>query len=191
MSEGDGGYWILTAGGNPNAMLLNSLPKPGAFQGWMSGKVFGKQPQEPVIALIKEGYEQSDPPVFKESPQLMTAEFYEALREAGVDNVDTYDAEIHSGDGSVRLRGYKAYNIVGLVRAADLGKTEFADDNPSRQIDASIRSLTVDESKTKGLKMFRLAESVDTILIHHSVKVALEARNFRGVQFTPPDEHIS
>ena len=121
----------------------------------------------------------------------MTVDFLEALRSAGVDNIDTYDAALESEDGSVRLPGYKAYNIVGTVTAADVAKSEFSPDNPSRQIDASIRSLVVDETKTKGLLLFRLAESVDTILIHHSVKTVLEARNFRGVLFTPPSLHIS
>lgn len=191
MSETNNLYWILSAGGNPNAMLLNSLPKPSAFVGWMGGKTFTKPPNVPVVVRIKEGYEHSDPPAFKNVPQVMTVEFLDALRSAGVDNIDVYDAILESADGNVRLSGYKAYNIVGVVSAADLGKTEFSPGNPSRQIDASIRSLAVDETKTKGLLLFRLAESVDTILIHNSIKAALETRKFIGVSFTPPNLHIS
>src|SRR3954464_3085379 len=112
MSDGTNAYWVLSAGGNPNAMLLNSLPKPSAFVGWMGGKSFAKSPDVPVIARIKSGYEHSDPPVFDEVPQVMTQEFYDALRAAGVDNIDVYDASLQSADGSVMLSGYKAYNIV-------------------------------------------------------------------------------
>jgi hypothetical protein len=191
MSDTDDVYWVLSAGGNPNAMLLSALPKPGPFQGWMSGRPFAKLPVQPVVATVKPGYEQADAPVFDESPQVMTNEFLEVLRSAGVDNIDVYDAEIQSKDGTVRLQGYQAYNIVGLVSAADLAKTEFAADNPSRQIDGSIRSLVVDETKARGLLLFRLAESVDTILVHRSIKAALERHGFRGVQFTPPNLHIS
>ena len=191
MSDANSTYWILSAGGNPNVMLLSSLPKPSAWVGWMGGKAFTKPPSVPVVVKIKPGYEQSDPPVFKGVPQIMTVEFFEALRSAGVDNIDTYDASLQSEDGTVLLPGYKAYNIVGLVSATDLGKTEFSPDNPSRQIDASVRGLVVDETKAKGLLLFRLAESVDTILIHNSVKAVLEARNFKGVLFTPPSLHIS
>lgn len=191
MPDATNTYWVLSAGGNPNAMLLNSLPAPGPWIGWIDGQVFPKPPTLPVAVRIKAGYERSEPPVFKEVPQIMTAEFFEALRSAGVDNIDVYDAILESADGTVRLPGYKAYNIVGVVSAADVGKTEFSPENPSRQIDASIRSLVVDEAKTRGLLLFRLAESVDTILIHNSVKVALESRNFRGVLFTPPNLHIS
>jgi hypothetical protein len=191
MSDASNTYWVLSAGGNPNAMLLNSLPAPGPWVGWIDGEAFATPPKAPVAVRIKPGYERSDPPVFKEVPQIMTAEFFDALRSAGVDNIDVYDATLESQDGSVRIPGYKAYNIVGVVSATDVGKSEFSPDNPSRQIDASVRSLVLDETKTKGLLLFRLAESVDTILIHNSVKVALEARNFTGVRFTPPSEHLS
>jgi hypothetical protein len=191
MSEANNTYWVLSAGGNPNAMLLNSLPAPGQWVGWIDGEAFAAPPKVPVTVRIKPGYERSDPPVFKEVPQIMTAEFFDALRSAGVDNIDVYDATLESQDGSVRIPGYKAYNIVGVVSATDLGKSEFAPDNPSRQIDASVRGLVVDQMKAKGLLLFRLAESVDTILIHNSVKVALEVRNFTGVRFTPPSEHLS
>lgn len=186
-----GRYWVLSASGNPNGMLLYSLRAPGPWQGWMSGKTFPTPPPQPLVVKIQPGYEEADAPVFEESPQIMTAEFYEALRSAGVDNIDVYDAEVQSKDGAVRLPGYKAYNIIGLVSAADLAKTEFAPDNPSRQMDASIRSLVVDESKVKGLLLFRLAESVDTILVHRSVREVLEKRSFKGVQFISPELHIS
>jgi len=184
-------YWVLSAGGNPNAMLLNSLPKPSAFVGWMGGKPFTKAPSLPVIARIKPGYERADAPVFKDVPQIMSAEFLEVLQSAGVENLDTYDATLESEDRAVVLTGYKAYNIIGLVSASDFANTEFSPDNPSRQIDASLRELVVDEKKAKGLLLFRLAESVDTILIHNSVKIVLETRNFKGVLFTPPSLHIS
>jgi Immunity protein family (Imm11) len=191
MAEVNHTYWVLSASGNPNGMLLYSLPAPGPWQGWMSGKIFPTPPAQPLVVKIQPGYEEADPPVFEESPQIMTIEFHEALRAAGVDTLDVYDAEVQSKDGSVRLSGYKAYNIVGLVSAAELSKTEFAPDNPSRQMDASIRSLVVDDSKVRGLLLFRLAESVDTILIHRSVKEALQERRFKGVQFIPPELHIS
>src|SRR5687767_14787133 len=191
MSAANNMYWVLSAGGNPNAMLLSSLPKPSPWVGWMGGKSFAKPPNVPIVARIKPGYEHSEPPVFDEVPQVMTGEFLEALRSAGVDNIDSYDATLQSEDGSVVLSGYKAYNIVGLVSAADLEKTEFSPDNPSRQIDASLRGLVVDETKARGLLLFRLAESVDTILIHDSVKAVLEARDFKGVLFTPPNLHVS
>jgi hypothetical protein len=189
--SGNNMYWVLSTEDNPNAMLLKSLPEPGPWLSWMSGRAFPSPPPQPVIAKIKPGYEEADPPVFKNVPQIMTMEFFEALRSAGVDNIDGYDAEIRSVDGSRRLPHYKAYNIIGLVSAADHSESEFAEDNPSRQIDASIRSLVVDEAKARQFLLFRLAESVDTILVHNSVKEALEKQGFEGIDFVPPDLHIS
>src|SRR6476660_7809790 len=99
MSNDSSTYWILTAGGNPNAMLLSALKNPSAFVGWMGGERFDKQPVVPVVARIKPGYEQSDPPIFVEVPQIMTVEFLEALQSAGVDNIDSYDANLVNENG--------------------------------------------------------------------------------------------
>src|SRR5688572_11420282 len=103
MSDTNETYWVLSAGGNPTAMLLYSLPEPGPWAGWIDGEAFAKPPSVPVAAKIQPGYEQAEPPVFKEVPQIMSKEFLDALRSAGVDNIDTYEATLESADGTVRI----------------------------------------------------------------------------------------
>jgi len=54
----------------------------------------------------------------------------------------------------------------------------------------NINSLTIDESKTRGALMFRLAEAVNGIVVHKSVKNAIEAAGVDTLTFIPPEEWV-
>jgi hypothetical protein len=43
----------------------------------------------------------------------------------------------------------------------------------------------IDESKSHGLQLFRLAESLIDILVHESVMKKMIQNNFIGLTFTP------
>lgn len=89
---------------------------------------------------------------------------------AGVDNIDLYKAIVRREDGSVVSEDYVSYNVIGVVQAADLSRTQFAPENTSRLLDASIEKLAVDPSKAHDLLLFRLAESLGTVVVHERVK---------------------
>lgn len=116
----------------------------------------------------------------------MSERFYSALIATGVDNVDVYPAVIKSKTGKVEYPGFYAYNVLGLVSAADPLKTEYAANNPSRLIDANIERLVIDPARTLDLLLFRLAESVDVILVHGKVKRSLEEQGFLNLRFYEP-----
>ncbi len=172
-------------------MLLYEPPDPSFDDGWFGGRRFKTAPKEPVIVTIQPGNEQGDLLSYFGTATLMSDAFYEALREAGVDNLDVYEAVIQSKDGSVVHRGYKAFNLVGLVQAADLKATVFSDPQGSRLIDASIESLAIDPVKARGALMFRLAEYVGAVIVHEQVKRVIEAKRFPHVIFREPSEFIS
>jgi hypothetical protein len=172
-------------------MLCYSLPDPNDDEMWMEGRLFTTKPTEPVIATIIPGYEHAELMPYFDNPQLVSNAFHEALVEAGVDNIEVFDAIIRSEDGSIEHRGYKAMNIVGLVRAADLSETVFSPDNPSRLLDASIEKLVIDENATMGFLMFRLAESVDIVLVHETVKNVIEEKGFPHVVFYEPGDIVT
>jgi hypothetical protein len=175
--------------GEDNRMLLYSLPLPEDLGGheedhWLAGHKFRRPPKEPVIVTIQEGEEHADRLPYWVAPNVMSDAFYKALCDAGVDNLDVYDAILRSEDGTVEYKGFKAYNILGLIRAADLSKTQFSPG--SRLIDASIESLAIDADKAMGILMFRLAENVSAVMVHERVKRVIEPMNFPYVQFTEP-----
>ena len=188
-------YYVLEAFGKnhegaDNRMLLYDIPDPGKLDRWFSGHKFKNPPKEPVSVTIRKGFEHGDLPPFSVAVNIMSDEFYKALCDAGVDNLDVYDAVLRSKDGTVEYKGFKAYNVLGLVRAADLSKTKFNDPG-SRLIDASIETLEIDPNKAMGFLMFRLAEYVSAVIVHERVKKFIEPMNFPYVQFNEPSSFIS
>ena len=176
--------------GESNGMLLYDIPDPGKLDRWYSGHKFKSPPKEPVVVTIRKGFEHGDLPPFSVAVNIMSDEFYKALCDAGVDNLDVYDAVLRSKDGTVEYKGFKAYNVLGLVRAADLSKTKFNDPG-SRLIDASIETLEIDPNKAMGFLMFRLAEYVSAVIVHERVKKFIEPMNFPYVQFNEPSGFTS
>jgi hypothetical protein len=187
--KADSPYYVLD-GANPNRMLLYDVEEPNDEDNWLLGQPFTAPPDEPVVAEIQPGYERKELLPFFGTPPIMSDAFYQALVEAGVDNLEVYEAVLRSADGSVEHTGFKAFNVVGLVSAADLTRTAFLPDNPSRLIDASIESLAVDPDKAKDLLLFRLAEYVGAVIVHERVKRFIEARAFPHVVFRDPGEFI-
>ena len=183
-------YYVLE-GENPKRMLLYDFDDPGPQDSWLIGQRFHSAPTQPVIVAIQPGYERAELLPYFGTPPVMSYEFYESLQRAGVDNIEAYDAVLQSEDGAVQHRGFKAFNIVGLISAADLTQTQFSSSNPERLIDAGIESLTIDPSKPKGLLMFRLAEYVGAVIVHDKVKRAIEAKPFPHVVFREPSQFIS
>lgn len=177
--------------GNDNRMRLYAIPNPGPLDGWLSGHKFKNPPKEPVVVRIRDGYEGREPLPFSTAVNVMSNEFYSALCDAGVDNIDVYDAVLRSRDGTIEHKGFKAFNILGLVRAADLSKTVFNDPPGSRLIDASIQTLEIDPDKAMGFLMFRLAEYVSAVIVHERVKRFIEPMNFPYIQFTETKDFTS
>lgn len=186
MSEPVADYFVMTGSLGEDGMSFYDIPDPSGSDRWWRGGVFKKQPELPVAVTIREGDEACRPVDFYDDVPVMSERFFSALTATGVDNIDVYPAVLKSEDGSVELRGFHAYNILGLVSAADPERTKFSPGNPSRLLDASIETLVVDRRRALDFLLFRLAENVGTILVHGRVKRALEKQNFVGVKFYEP-----
>ena len=190
MAEGSSQYYVLGANAE-RRMLLSPPPDPNDDDTWWAGTKFQRPPDLPVVAEIKKGYEDADLLDFFGPASLLSNALYEALIAAGVDNLEVYDAEIQSEDGKIVHKNYKAFNLIGLVKAADMAKSQFSADVPSRLIDASIQKLEIDGDKARGALMFRLAEYVGAVIVHERVKRAIEAAGVKTVTFTAPDQYVS
>lgn len=115
---------------------------------------------------------------------LFHKDFVMELNKLGVDNIDTYDAEIENPYTNSVLKEYYAVNIIGIVAAADLSKSKFRSFSNPPAIDTVFTDLKIDESKVKGLLMFRMAESVTDIVVHEKVKKGLE-KKYPSLEFLP------
>ena len=153
-----------------------------------------QHPQGPVQVKIRSRHKNDPWPTFVEVPvPFLSKHMYEVLLAAGVNNIDVYPVEISHPDGTIAPESdnYFVFNLLGAVAAVDLANTVY---DPSTQVASSMKmsfdSLAIDEAKAKGHLMFRLAESLSTILVHESVKKALEHAQIPLIEFYEP-EHFA
>ncbi|HET9985775.1 MAG TPA: hypothetical protein VFQ38_19410 [Longimicrobiales bacterium] len=156
---------------------------------WMTGQRIAVPLRTPIEVDLDTSEGDALVPMFNSGILLLREDMVAALREAGVDNLDVYDAIIHDRDTGVDHRNYKAVNIVGAVACADLGASQHvAHGEPV--IDVDFDGLVIDESKTGGALMFRLAESINGIIVHESVKDHLERAGIPYLDFIEPSEWV-
>jgi len=96
------------------------------------------------------------------------------LREIGHEELGSW---IDPAPDSI-ITDYKAVNILGLVAAADIGKSIATPCDGVPLIDVDFDELVIDLARTRGIKMFRLAESTNAILVHESLRDALLKKGF-------------
>ncbi len=154
-----------------------------------------QHPQKPIQVKISNPDDRDPWPTFEEVPvPFLSKHMYEVLLAAGVNNIDVYPVEISHPDGTIAPESdnYFVFNLLGAVAAVDLAKTVY---DPNTQVASMITmsfdSLAVDETKAQGHLMFRLAESLTTILVHESVKAALEKANIPLIEFYEPEYYAA
>ncbi len=158
------------------------------LRSWMTGVRFERAPPEPIVLKLR-GTDESDwtlGDLWLTPITVMSKRLYEILLSAGVNNLDSYSVELHDPEDGKIYYDFVAFNLVGKIAAADAANTQFTIDNKMSYAD--IDSLVVDTSKANGALMFRLAESVNAILIHDSVKNAIETAGINTLTFTEPED---
>lgn len=191
-------YYVMTCTSPPGkeaAMLTYEPDDP--LRSWASADKFLdddlapdflRPPPEPVRAEVKAGYAGAMLEFWDDPVPLMTKRLYQALVDAGVTNIDTYAAEIVDPRAGTTNAEYVAFNIVGKISAADLGKTQVAATSTEQMISMDIDSLAIDEARARGALLFRLAESVNAIIVHESVKAHIEAQGIDTLTFIEPQD---
>lgn len=105
-------------------MMLGRMPQlpDDDEDNWMFGQPFTVEPEQPIFVAIREDSENLKPLNFYKNPPVASKAFVDALVEVGVDNIVTYDVVLRSRTNpSITIDGYKAINIIGLVKAAGPG----------------------------------------------------------------------
>jgi hypothetical protein len=112
---------------------------------------------------------------------LMSRRLVDTLRAEGVDNLQTFDAELRDAATGASRRDFVVVNVLGLVAAADLDASQSITLGEGHV----FTDLKIDASKACGLLMFRLAESLIDVIVHERIAKAIEAGGFRGVVLKP------
>ena len=183
--------------------VLERGPKPGRWIGkrpyidgvsWTRGAAITRPVPDPISLDLKPlnptsaDHGPSMPPLLEGGMPLMRDDLILALAQIGVDNLHSYNALIADPDNGKSYANYKAINVIGLVAAADMGKSEATVHPGGAIIDVDFDSLVVDETKAHDMLLFRLAESTNAILVHRRVRDFLLARGFDELVFYDPRE---
>jgi hypothetical protein len=183
-------YYVLDSTADDEADITRGPRLKGPLDNWMGGERWAVDVPKSLVFQIDEDDEGVMLPFFNDVIPLMRLDLLNALRDAGVDNIDDYPAIIRETRTGREYRDYRVVNIIGAVRAADLAASDV---EPSGfdgdfDIDAFFNTLELDESAAQGLLLFRLAESVATILVHARVREQIERKGIEHLEFVHPAE---
>ncbi len=180
-------HYVMTCEGVSPATCIGEAPEvPGAP--WMDGQPVSEVPDQPLVFTLDPAYPGKLQAMYEDDILLMREDLVEALKESGVDNVQWFPAILRDTRKRTDHKNYYASNIVGVVACADVSRSRKAAVSDSEMIDAFFDSLVIDESKTGGALMFRLAESVSAIIVHEKVKKHIEQNQVPNMVFYGPGE---
>lgn len=156
------------------------------MRSWTRGQRFTNPPPVPLRPMLRMRKGSVLLEMWKAPLPLMTVRLHAVLVGAGVDNLDVYSAELVDPKTGTVYPDYVAFNLIGLVSAADLGASEFQSFGGPSGFD--FQSVAIDPAKTRGALMFRLAEATNGIVVHSSVRAAVEAAGIDTLTFIPPGD---
>jgi len=174
---------------------------PANDRRWEAGLLFSESderetchpPQEPINVETVEDTE-VPPRIYPELTwvpiPLLSRRLVDALKAAGVNNLQTYETKLVTrfGKNPPPEDLYLAVNLVGLLAAADLAKSKTNPEVAEKMISMDFHSLAIDPSKTHDVLMFRLAENVSAVIVHERVKQAVEAKGITSLSWFAPNQ---
>lgn len=120
---------------------------------------------------------------------VMRNDLLKVLIAAGVNNLELFPARIINQTSGKVYEDYHAFNVVGLVAAANIDESRLMDPESEPTIlDTDFESLVIDEQKAHGFHLFRLAESCNAICVSEKIKNAVEKSGIPGMVFYGPGE---
>jgi len=129
--------------------------------------------------------------VYKNShPPLFHRKIVDLLKDCGVDNIDVYETSVADMNSGHACTDYMAVNIVGAVRAADMSRSSAKEFSEDGLVDTDFDSLVLDPQKALGFMLFRLAESINGIVVHRSIKKRIESEGGFDLRFIDPVDWI-
>jgi hypothetical protein len=155
----------------------------------MSGQPVTDAPPKPLVYTLDPDYGGMPKAMYdEEAVPVMRDDVVDALRRAGVDNLQLFEAVLREPKSGKEHTAYKAFNVIGLVACAEPAASELMGTSSSDVGDVDFHGLVIDDSKTHGLLLFRLAEAVSAIVVHRKVREAIEGAGIPGFIFYGPGE---
>jgi len=193
-------YFIIDCRGTPGTLFFKLETDVSHRECWAMGRKFAAEhrdsdfhPPQSIIELQTKLDSKAPQRIYREFAAnplpLMSRRLVTALREAGVDNLQTYDTKLLNPQGSPPIDEdyYQDVNVVGLVAAADLGASQTNPDAREKLIAMDFHSLSIDQLKARDLLMFRLAENVSALLVHEHVRKLVESKGIDTLTWYDPE----
>ena len=120
------------------------------------------------------------PTIFLSPALIGTKQFYQDLREAGIDNIEACPVVIRDLLNNKIIDDYLVLNVIGRVACAVMYKSDFEQLNdeagPDQPNDAMnfINDLVIDSQKVGNLDLFLVHEDVDCIIVSEKLYNHLE-----------------
>jgi uncharacterized protein DUF1629 len=166
--------------------LAQPISGPQLGVTWGLGTKIKKAVPTPVRCTIDAAKGATIPDIFFWKIPLYSDRLLAALTNAGVDNLETYDAEIANHESSEVRTDFKATNVVGKIECVNLKKSEFDKSSEFPMIEFS--KIVLNEKKIGKAKMFRLAENPLFIVVSQEVRDALAGDEWIGLSITSLDD---
>ena len=155
-------------------MEIHNYFRVGKIRLWRRGQPFKYEVPAPILIDCEPFHSYKGPPMelFDVGIPLMSARLARVLTETGVNNIDFYEAILKNTETG-ETYNYKAYNVIGLVAA-----------------DVIFNKLVVDEDKTHGLLMFRLAENINALMVHKEVRDRILSSGIDTLTFKKTEDWV-
>lgn len=149
-------------------------PKLPPDVSFIEGVMITEPLPNPMIFEVNHPSQDKLPHLFNTTIPVISDYLVKTLRSGGVDNFQVFPAVLRNSKIGVAWRGYWAFNVIGMLAAANLEKSEYdtiMEDDPEGVDVPLVGFLTIvlNKKKTHHEAMFRMAESPDTLLIHDRI----------------------
>jgi hypothetical protein len=181
----------IEAEGVDGYMEIEDWHDVAGFENWGVGLLAEQRPTGEVEmpAVPHDGFA-GPPDDFQDmSVPLMSKRLRQAIESAGVDNIEFHPVTVRNTQTGEAYE-YFAFNLLGLVAAAGPA-TKMSSHDGDFIGDTQVYDLAIDESRARGLLMFRLKEKFTVILVHRKVKQAIERAGIGSVTFVKPEDFMA
>ncbi len=165
---------------------VEALNYPACEWPWLHGVSFGEE--KPEIPLDLKLETTAEVRLFADympwEIPLVSMRFDDVLRQAGVGNVESFPVASWSAAFGLAPR-YLALNVVGAVAIAD-GATSKSYKPLGGGLGAQLfERLVIDPARARGLHIFRMAESLSTLVVSERVRQFCAEANLTSLRFLP------
>ena len=173
-----------------NSAAISECPEIEGVESWLTGSIINTNIAQPIKLELDPNSPGEMLEMYQLEMTIMSDRLINTLIEFGVNNLQVYDAIISDPNTGTEFRNYKVVNVIGIISCADLSKSIFKSSGSIPLIDVDFESLQIDELRTHGLQIFRLAECISAIIIDENVKNFLLEKGFENLTFKDPIEFI-